>query len=256
MAYLQNVIRSIALYFVTCTLVCAETKEEKYEDLIYTTMQSIVSQNDLLTNLAVQITQMMVSVSELKVNLQETKQSVKVLEQKMLDLEEVPAMKDEITALTSSVAQTAEEVSAVKDDVDSLTTSVEQTNSKIDCVEETMGKGEVIIVSGEEAAGDENCMKVCAGTTGRDTTDWTYHSSTTVSYLVDISDCNFSRIPTVTTSVEGNSWHYVSLGTASIYNASPTSFTMYLKNNDKSLAGEIPEGYEWNVEWIAVGYTC
>jgi len=199
----------------------------------------------------------MVSVTELKVKLLETTQSVKELEQKMVKLEEkeVSAIKHDITALTSSVAKTAEEVSAVNDDVDTLTTSIKKTNAKIDVVEGKMGKGEVMIVSGEEAAGDENCIKVCAGTTGRDSTDWTYRDAHNINYVVDISDCNFVTIPTVTTSVEGRSWHYVTTGTASIYNTSPTSFKMYLKNTDIDLAGEKPESFDWNVEWIAVGYT-
>jgi len=258
MAYLRILIRSIAFYLLTCTWVCAETKEEKYENLIYTSMQSIVSQNDLLTNLAVQITQMMVSVSELKVKLQETTQSVKELEQKMVKLEEkeVPAIKDDITALTSSVAKTAEEISGVNDNVDTLTTSITKTNAKIDAVEGKMGRGDVMIVSGEEEAGNENCIKVCAGTTGRGTTDWEYINKDTVNYVVDISDCNFVTIPTVTTSVEGIGHLDMTTGTASLFNTSPTSFKMWLKNTYVDLRGENAKLLGWNVEWIAVGYTC
>lgn len=81
------------------------------------------------------------------------------------------------------------------------------TNPKIDDTRD------VLIVSGEQAAVNEKCMKVCAGSTGWTTTDWTNYSSQDVYYDVDISDCGFKTIPTVTTAVEGSSSHWRSLGT-------------------------------------------
>merc|ERR1719285_1226872 len=218
MAYLTYMLRLVVFFLIACNLARAESKEEKHEDLINTLLQSIVSQNDMITKLAVE------AISEVKENVQEIKESLKSLEQKMVRLE-------------------VDEVSAIKDDVASLTSSCEQTNAKIDNIEEKIGGGEVMIVSGEQAAGDDKCIKVCAGTTGRDT-DWYDTSSNGVYYDVDISDCDFITIPTVTTSIEGKSYHSLATGTASIYNT-------YMNPQ-----GGYAESKQWNVEWIAVGYTC
>merc|ERR1711920_1102073 len=136
-------------------------------------------------------------------------------------------------------------------EISDLTTSLALTNAKIDDT-----RDEVLIVSGEQAAGNEKCMKVCAGSTGRTTTDWTDYSSDGIYYDVDISDCGFKTIPTVTTAVEGAGGHWVSLGTSSIYNTSPSAFRIYLKNTHSNPQGGKAEGWKWNVEWIAVGYTC
>jgi len=229
MAYLNYLLRLVALFLTISNLARAETKEERYENIIHTLLQSIVSQNDIITKHYVE------AFSELKENVKEIKESLKSLEQKMVRLE-------------------VDDVPAIKDDVASLTSSCEQTKAKIDKMEEKVGGGEVMIVSGEQAAGDENCIKVCAGTTGRDT-DWYDSSTKRVYYDVDISDCDFITIPTVTTSLEGNGYIGMATGPASVYNASPTSFRVYIYSNDDPQNGRA-EKWEWNVEWIAVGYTC
>merc|ERR1719285_833737 len=230
MAYLTYMLRLVVFFLIACNLARAESKEERYEDIIHTLLQSIVSQNDIITKHYVE------AFSEVKENVQEIKESLKSLEQKVVRLE-------------------VDEVSAIKDDVASLTSSCEQTNAKIDNMEEKIGGGEVMIVSGEQAAGDENCVKVCAGTTGRGSTDWYDHTSQWIYYDVDISDCDFITIPTVTTSLEGISHIGYATGAATIHDASSTSFRVYLKS-DKNHQNGNAEGWQWNVEWIAVGYTC
>jgi len=229
MAYLNYLLRLVAVFLTTRNLARAESKEERYLDIIHTLLQSIVSQNDIIHEHYVE------AISELKENVNEIKESLTNLEQKVVRLEE-------------------DEVSAIKDDVATLTSSCEQTNAKIDNMEEKIGGGEVMIVSGEQVAGDDNCIKVCAGTTGRDT-DWYDHTNQRIYYDVDISECDFVTIPTVTTSLEGNGAVGFATGTAAIYNASPTSFRVWLdceKNHQNGNA----EDWEWNVEWIAIGYTC
>jgi len=225
----------MVFFIITRNLVRAETKEEKYEDLIYTSLQSIAVQNDVITNLAAKVTQMMISFSELTVWVQETKQSLNLLEQKIVNLEMEKVSKDDFATLTSSVAE---------------------TNAKVNAIEEITAEGEVMLVSGEEAPGDEKCMKVCAGSTGRDTTDWVVTGSDTVYYDVDMSECNFITIPTVTTAIEGAKQHYRTFGTGSIYNSSPASFRINLVNLYTDPQGGFAESAKWNVEWIAVGYTC
>ena len=109
------------------------------------------------------------------------------------------------------------------------------------------------MVSAESGLRDPDCVKVCGGTTRRDGTNWIYHGSDGLQTAVDISDCGFETIPILTTSIEGDGHHWRNTGDSAVYYLSTSGFTMYLKN---------PEGnshartYHWNVEWIAIGYTC
>jgi len=204
-------------------------KEEEYTDLVLTSIKSVATLNEAVSNFVLQLAEISTSLSEVKLNQKQIRDSLDSLEQKFSHLEQ-------------------ERLSVIDEEVADLTTSLALTNSKIDDV-----RNEVMIVSGEQAAGDENCMKVCAGSTGRTTTDWVSYYSSGIYYDVDISDCGFKTVPTVTTAVEGSSHHWTSLGTSSIYNTSPSSFRIYLS---QSGAQATAEAYNWNVEWIAAGYTC
>jgi len=207
-------------------------EEEMYVDLVRSSIQSVAALNEAVSNFVLQLAEISTSLSEVKRNQEQTKNALSSLEQKfdLLEKERLTVIDEEVADLASALAL---------------------TNGKI---EET--RDEVLIVSGEQAAGDEKCMKVCAGSTGRTTTDWTNYSSDGIYYDVDISDCGFQSVPTVTTAVEGSSSHWVSLGTSSIYNTSPSAFRIYLKNTYANPQGGLAEKYKWNVEWIAVGYTC
>jgi len=203
----------------------AKHDDEVYRDLVLSSIQGVAALNEAVSNFVLQLAEISKSLSEVKLIQEQTKTSLDSLEQ-----ERLLVMDKEISDLTTSLAL---------------------TNAKIDDT-----RDEVLIVSGEQAAGNEKCMKVCAGSTGRTTTDWTNYSSDGVYYDVDISDCGFKTVPTVTTAVEGSGSHWVSLGTSSIYNTSPSAFRIYLKNTYKNPQGGVAESYKWNVEWIAVGYTC
>lgn len=160
----------------------------------------------------------------------------------------------QLAEISTSLAEVKLNQERIKNSIDSLeqrVVNLEQTRAKIDDV-----KKEVVIVSGEQAAGNDKCMQVCAGSTGRTTTDWYDYGTDGLYYDVDISDCGFITIPTVTTSVEGSGSHWVSLGTSSIYNTSPTTFRIYLKTTYNNPQGGFAETRKWNIEWIAVGYTC
>merc|ERR1711920_579439 len=111
------------------------------------------------------------------------------------------------------------------------------------------------IVSGEQAPGNGKCMKVCAGSTGRTTTDWENTGSDAIFLDVDISECDFIKIPTITSSIEGSAWHWKVVGTASIYSTTASSFRMYLEGIQYNVQ-QYAEAKSWNVEWVAVGYTC
>jgi len=219
--------------FLTMTSL-GKTEVERFEDVVLSSIESVAvaTLNEAVSNFVLQLAEISKSLSEVKRNQEQTKKSLDSLEQKFLHLEQ-------------------ERISVIDDQVAALTASLSVANAKIDDT-----RNEVMIVSGEQAPGDEECMKVCAGSTGRTTTDWTNYSSDGIFYDVDISDCGFKTIPTVTTAVEGAAGHWVSLGTSSIYNTSPSAFRIYLKNTYSNQQGGLAEKHGTNVEWIAVGYTC
>jgi len=206
-------------------------EEEHYRELVLSSIQSVASLNEAVSDFVLQLAEVSTSLSEVKRNQVQIKQALDSLEQNVLNLEQ-------------------ERISVIDEKITDLSTSLALTNAKIDDT-----RDEVLIVSGEEAAGNAKCMKVCAGSTGRTTTDWTNYSSRAVYIDVDISDCGFKTVPTVTTAVEGAGNHWLATGTSSIYNTSPSAFRIYINNNDNPQNGKA-EIWKWNVEWIAVGYTC
>ena len=103
---------------------------------------------------------------------------------------------------------------------------------------------------------------VCSGTTGRQVTDFQLHRTHfgENSYVdVDISRCGFVKIPNIVISVEGSgAAHHRALGTSSVHNATPTGFRVYLQNAGAEVHRSLlntPQ-YQWNIDWIAVGFTC
>ena len=103
---------------------------------------------------------------------------------------------------------------------------------------------------------DPNCVKVCGGTTRRGGTNWSSSGSGSVAYTtVDISDCGFVTVPTLTTTIEGSWNHYFLTGTSAVYDLSTSSFMIYLKY-PKNSGYAYSKRFHWNVEWIAIGYTC
>jgi len=200
-------LRSLVVLAITSV---GKKDEEVYVDLVRSSIQGVATLNQAVSNFVLQIAEISTALAEVKRNQKKMEESLDSLERKFLRLEQ-------------------ERISALDDEVTDLTTSLSLTIAKIDDMMD-----EVLIVSGEQPAGDEKCMKVCAGSTGRSTTDWTNYGGDGIYYDVDISDCGFKTIPTVTTAIEGSSSHWVSLGTSSIYNTSPSAFRIYLKNSYKN----------------------
>jgi len=249
MAFLKLLMSSIVFFTVT---VSAETKEEQCEDLARSSMKSVVALNEVISSFAVQLAQISTSLFDVQVKLKRTEDSVKSLEQKIVN--EEAERERSIGLLEQDIVDAkADTLSAIGDEVSKLTTSLAVTSAKIQDLEAATKDAEVMIISGEQPAGSETCIKVCAGSTGRSTTDWTYYSSDGIYEDVDISDCGFKTIPTVTTSIEGKGSHWKASGTSSIYSVTTTSFRVYLQHSSKT---GMAEELNWNVEWIAVGYTC
>ena len=114
---------------------------------------------------------------------------------------------------------------------------------------------QVQIGNGEEENGEANCAKLCSGTTGRGVTEFVAYGNN-VYVDVDMSACGFVRIPNVVTSVEGSSHHWMVSGASSVYNTTPTGFRIYLHNESASASRDALNGLNWNIEWMAVGFTC
>jgi len=264
--------------FLTMTSL-GKTEVERFEDVVLSSIESVAvaTLNEAVSNFVLQLAEISKSLSEVKRNQEQTKKSLDSLEQKFLHLEQerLLVIDDKVDALNVSLSvavkrnqeqtkksldsleqkilhleQEQEKLSVLDEKVDTLSVSLSVANAKIDDT-----RDEVMIVSGEQAPGREDCIKVCAGSTGRTTTDWTDYSSNGVYYDVDISDCGFKTIPTVTTAVEGAGNHWNTMGTSSIYNTSPSAFRMYILGYSNPQGGKA-EAWKWNVEWIAVGYTC
>jgi len=250
-----------------------ETKDGKFEDLIYTSMKSIVSLDELVTELSVQVAKLTTSLAELKVDVQKMQKDLKHTETKMADFENygmsvLEKKVEKVSASLSIVKEKAGEtrkdvaftkskivdleekrIAGLEKEIAKLTTSVAETNSKVDVI-----NGEVTLISGEDTAGSSKCVKVCAGTTGRKTSNWKNAGGNGVSTSVNMSSCGFIKTPTVTTSLEGSLGHWKATGTSSIYHATATSFTVHIYRSNIG-AGDA-KSWNYNVEWIAVGYTC
>jgi hypothetical protein len=267
-------IRLIMVFLVASKKCRAEETKDKYEDLIYTSMKSIVSLDELVTQLSVQVSKLTTSLSAIKVEGGKIQKDLENTKARIAEVEDyrVRALEKKVEKLTTSLELVKEKAGESQNDlddtkskmanlekkvvaglqkrVDLLTTSVKETNAKVDTID-----GEVTLVSGEDKAGASKCVKVCAGTTGRTKTSWANYSGNHGIYTdVDISSCGFIKTPTVTTSVEGSSSHWVVSGTASVYNTSPTKFRIYLYK--KNLRAKQAKSWKYNVEWIAVGHTC
>ena len=123
-------------------------------------------------------------------------------------------------------------------------------------VEDLRKDREVDIVSGEEGVGDKTCAKVCAGSTGRTSTNWVDFSTHGVYTDVDISRCGFVKIPTITTALEGlhPGYHWKATGPAAVYAASTTTFWVYIRNTLWDPQNGRAAATGWHIEWSAVGF--
>lgn len=95
--------------------------------------------------------------------------------------------------------------------------------------------------------------------TGRQTTSWIDYSSYTTGVYkdVDISKCGFTKIPTITTAIEGSGNHKEITGTSAVYGATTTTFRIYIgTGNANNSRKDYAQDNKWNVDWIAVGFTC
>ncbi|XP_063684860.1 uncharacterized protein LOC134819029 [Bolinopsis microptera] len=167
--------------------------------------------------------------------------------------------KGRFRSLTALVEQQTKRISEI---TNRQTVIEEKLVKEIEALKETFAeelkarKNDVMVVSGEEDLREERCAKVCAGTSGRGATNWVDYSlnSNGLYADVDISKCGFLTIPTVTTSLEFTSSHWSRIGASEITRVTTGSFRIFLAH--PPARGGAANEWGWNVEWIAVGYTC
>jgi len=226
-------------------------------------MKSVVTLNELVTtltnhvaNLKLSLAEMHVKVDEIAKENSEITTSLKIAHWQIKDNAEIQKeLKNSFASTRKEMEHTKASIghleSQLTKEIAHVETSVEKTNSRIDKMDK-----EVKVISGEEKDGYGKCAKVCAGTTGRSTSNWVNHSSNGIRLGVDIKHCGFIKTPTITTSIEGSSSHWIATGTSSIYHASTSGFTIYLRGTEANPRGGRAKAWNWNVEWIAVGPTC
>jgi hypothetical protein len=165
------------------------------------------------------------------------RRAVKALSRRVTSLETSPKKPD--AALTSRVA--------------SLEASLKKSNGRVAKLESS--RADMIkIVSSQGKAGNANCARVCAGTTKRGSTTWETVAKKTVKAIIDMTKCGFATVPTITTAIEGTSKHFKATGTSSVYRAEKNSFILYVDSEHGPKGGANERS--WNVEWVAVGYSC
>jgi hypothetical protein len=93
---------------------------------------------------------------------------------------------------------------------------------------------------------------MCCGTTPAGNTAWMQYQPAGLELTVDISACGFAATPLVFTSLGGNAGLWETTGATSIYDASPTSFVIYI-NTTPLGATTVAQAnsFDWVINWCA-----
>jgi len=300
MANIKCMLLSIMAYLITSVGAVSFDKvlvEKKYEELIYQSMKSIVSLDELVTTLSVQVAVLTTSMSQMKVDVKklgeqnvEVSRALKVLNDRItenndkvkVDMERLGVQNGELSRalnvtndritkksdeVTTAFKNTEKDMKTTRTEIAKLQSSLvyakkyfgneikklKESDSEINEKVANVNK-EVAVVTGEQGVGNQKCAKVCAGTTGRYKSKWRNYSRSGIVLDVDISRCGFARVPTIATSLEGATHHWKALGGSSVYHATSKGFRIYVHQN--GIRSGHAKTKRWNVEWIAVGYTC
>ncbi|XP_063677368.1 uncharacterized protein LOC134813493 [Bolinopsis microptera] len=110
-----------------------------------------------------------------------------------------------------------------------------------------------------EEGGDEPCLRLCTGTTGKGSTPWKYYSTDGIYVKVDMTNCDFKPglTPIVTSVLAGESHLWVTTGGSEIYSLTSSSFVNYV--HMRAEYGNIHSFYKadkWRIDWQAIGYAC
>ena len=96
-------------------------------------------------------------------------------------------------------------------------------------------------------------IKIASGSTTPGSTNWQAYGSNGVYLDVDTSAGKFATTPRYVTSIGGNSSHWATTGTTSIYNATATGFRVYVRWSDGSALTPVQaNSFQWHISWIGV----
>ena len=117
-------------------------------------------------------------------------------------------------------------------------------------------------LNGNDPTNPEPCLLTCAGSTGDGKTRWQGEPGR-VQITVDISKCGFVTTPILTTSLNGLN-HASMVGMTSPWGMTKNLFTVTIIGEASTawspanwkLTPEQACQLHWNVNWIAVGFTC
>lgn len=244
--------------------------EAKYEELISQSKKASVSLDEFFKTQSVQVARLTTSLSEMKADMKKIGEQNVELSTALVRLDE--RITKEIDTASKAVHNTQSELkrtnTVIAKDVEKINKKLAETqdglgnmktainNLKISNVQmsgivDRVSK-QVSVVSVEQSGGIGRCARVCAGTTGRNKSKWQNFYSYGIYIDVSIGHCGFVTVPTVTTSIEGNSFHWEATGTSAVYHVTTAGFKVYLKSRVRT---DKAKRNKWNVEWIAVGYT-
>jgi len=113
------VVRLIMVFLVASKKNRAEETKDKYEDLIYTSMKSIVSLDELVTELSVQVAKLTTSLAVIKVDGEKTQKGLEHTKTKIADLEnyEIRGLEKNVEKLTNSLSLVKESVGKTQKDL-------------------------------------------------------------------------------------------------------------------------------------------
>ena len=135
------------------------------------------------------------------------------------------------------------------------------------CISLVLSMAEIKMIkdhNGDEPANPDPCLLTCVGSTGHGKTIWTGYPGS-LEATVDISGCNFVDTPIVTTSLNGNFNHWYQIGMSSPAYLTKNEFKILISGSALTALSPVVTwkptpsdaiSQEWNVNWIAVGFTC
>ena len=116
---------------------------------------------------------------------------------------------------------------------------------------------------GDDPTNPEPCLRTCGGSTGYGKTTWT-GSGGYLKTTIDISKCGFVAVPIVTTSLNGRYSHWYQVGMSSPRDMTKSEFGITVVGealtawdpNRSKISSAYADSYNWNINWIALGFTC
>ena len=139
-----------------------------------------------------------------------------------------------------------------------------QLTTALATLKEEQEEGEMkVLLEGEET--DSSCYKTCVGDTGRGDTIWEDPGKDgKILTRVDITRCEFTSPPIITTALSGDGHHDKTIGVGAPFQLTKSGFIVNLlgetvtgfEDQRNPIDTDKADHYNWHIFWIAVGNTC